>query len=213
MARTQNITLVLTISLLLAIPITSFSPRRVIAKEGLLKALAGKLTGKKLIRRVREDKVNFRLNPEVEQEIRHKGKYLGEKGLDELVSTVRTNYFSPSPTQEPQEKPAYPVEEIRWVAEAVPSQRNVLPWGLQVTVQTNVPISPTHIRIECDGAIGDSDFGFAGPTSAMFNVQVGHRGNLFELYFGGPAFTPQTPLVVKLYSVAKIRALSVSHIH
>ncbi len=112
----------------------------------------------------------------------------------------------------PAEEPSYPVEKIRWSTEAVPSRRESFPFGLQVVIQTNVVISPTHIRIDCDGPVADGQFRFAGPISSMFNVMAGPSGNSFELHFGGPPFTPQTPLVVTLYSASKIKVLRVRHL-
>jgi hypothetical protein len=64
-----------------------------IAKEGLLRSLGKKvLSSNTLIRQVEQRGVTFQLSTEEELEIRRAGKYLGKKGLDDLIATVRHNY-------------------------------------------------------------------------------------------------------------------------
>jgi hypothetical protein len=68
-----------------------------IEKEGLLKALRRKaLTEKELTREITSRGVNFQLTtPAVESEIRQAGRYLGRRGVNNLIATVRDS-FRPS---------------------------------------------------------------------------------------------------------------------
>lgn len=64
-----------------------------IAKKGLLAALEKKaLTSQELIGEINKYGVSFKLTPADEEEIRRAGKYLGKKGLNELVEVVRNNF-------------------------------------------------------------------------------------------------------------------------
>lgn len=66
-----------------------------IEKRGLLAALKHKeLTSRDLVGQVRKRGVTFGLNNATEREIREAGKYLGKKGLDDLIAAVRVNYRS-----------------------------------------------------------------------------------------------------------------------
>jgi hypothetical protein len=44
--------------------------------------------------------VDFSLTPEIEQEIRREGEYLGKAGIDKLVDAVHSNYRPDEPTEE-----------------------------------------------------------------------------------------------------------------
>lgn len=65
-----------------------------IEKEGLLKALSRKaLTEKELIREITSRGVTFQLTtPAVEGEIRLASRYLGRRGVNNLVAAVRSNF-------------------------------------------------------------------------------------------------------------------------
>jgi hypothetical protein len=82
-----------------------------IRKENLISALES-MQSRKSKRRdaawyvamVNEYKVSFRLTPDEEQQIRHAGRYLGRKGLDDLIAALRTSYrpiIAPRPSPNP----------------------------------------------------------------------------------------------------------------
>jgi hypothetical protein len=90
------------LSLLLAVPYTPVHSQRQQAKppienEGLLKSLRRKaLSANELIQEIKSRGVSFQLTaPAVENEIRQAGRYLGKRGLDNLIAAVRNN-FRPS---------------------------------------------------------------------------------------------------------------------
>jgi hypothetical protein len=102
MASTRNKTLLLAVVVSLLLPaspvISSIQQRDIdsITKEELLAALRKKaLTSKELIDEVQQYGVGFQLTPAIEEEIRSLGKYLGTKGLDDLVAAVRHKYRIP----------------------------------------------------------------------------------------------------------------------
>jgi len=72
-----------------------------ITKENLLSALEyGRLHKDKrkssdwYVEMIEEHQVSFKLTPDDEKEIRRRGNYLGDKGLDDLVAAIHKNYRS-----------------------------------------------------------------------------------------------------------------------
>lgn len=90
--------LVLTVAVVCLIPAMSTisnsqQSSEAIAKEGLLKALGKEvLSSRTLIDQIRRRGVTFKLTSTDEEEIRSAGKYLGKKGLDDLIAAIRRNY-------------------------------------------------------------------------------------------------------------------------
>jgi hypothetical protein len=87
------------LSLLLVVPYTPAYPQQrqakpPIEKEGLLKSLRrSALTEKELIQELKSRGVNFQLTtPALENEIRQAGRYLGKRGINNLIAAVRNNY-------------------------------------------------------------------------------------------------------------------------
>lgn len=77
-----------------------------ITKGALLGALRKEaLTSEELISEIQRSRLSFQLSPEDEKEIRRAGRYLGKKGLDNLVGAIRSNYrVITSPRSLPEEK-------------------------------------------------------------------------------------------------------------
>ncbi len=121
------------------------------------------------------------------------------------------------PVVQPSVTPPKPIEQILMSTEEISSPDASLPYGIAVTLQTTVPISPTHIRLRCSGSIGKARVSFAPSgsvsTSIMFNKQTIVKGNTFEFSFDQPAFTPQRPLLIKIFSAFKIEPTSIKRIY
>ncbi|HEY0375986.1 MAG TPA: hypothetical protein VGC87_03430 [Pyrinomonadaceae bacterium] len=89
--------------LLLMLPASSYSQQctRPFTKEGLLSSLRKKEIRKGDLQFVAEQMqscgVDFNLTIADEQEIRQRGKYLGEEGLNKLIAAVRQSYRVPEP--------------------------------------------------------------------------------------------------------------------
>lgn len=106
-----------------------------------------------------------------------------------------------------------PVEKITYTEERIASPRTQLPNGLSVTLQTNIQVSPTHLRLEFSAPIGEAHVTFAGPVSVMMGKSQKVEGNTFEFFIQNPPFAPQTPLVVTLFSATPISVLQVIHVY
>jgi hypothetical protein len=77
-----------------------------ITKAGLLGSLEKRvLSSKELVRELKRCYADFELTSEVENEIRGAGKYLGKKGLDDLILAVRDNYRPIEPATVSPRKP------------------------------------------------------------------------------------------------------------
>ena len=104
----------------------------------------------------------------------------------------------------PSEAPA--IKKVSWVSEATPSSDEHFPYGLKITIQTSVPISPVDLVVECTGDIGRITSWYLGEPGMLMAtmVRAGVHGRTCELGFDSPAVTPQKPLVIILISTEKI---------
>lgn len=86
-----------------------------IEKEGLLMALRRKaLPEKELIQEITSRGVNFQLNtPAAEDEIRRAGRYLGRRGVDNLVAAVRANFRRPPEERSGPQRPKPDIYRVR----------------------------------------------------------------------------------------------------
>lgn len=110
------------------------------------------------------------------------------------------------------QEPHPPIKKLAFVSEEISSPSEKQPYGLRVTIQTNTPINPVHLKVECDGRISEAHVSFAGPTSVMFNKMTTISNDIFEFSFAMPPFTPQTPLIVTLFSRTRIQVQKVSEV-
>lgn len=106
-----------------------------------------------------------------------------------------------------------PAEKITYTEQRIASPRSQLPNGLSVTLQTNIQISPTHLRIEFSAPIGEAHVRFAGPVSVMMGMIEKVEGNTFDFFIQSPPFAPQNPLEVELFSATPISVLKVIHVY
>jgi hypothetical protein len=109
------------------------------------------------------------------------------------------------PTVQPEstEKPDFPVEQFTLTPESIASPFKNLPFGLRITVQSTVKVQPVHFRVICSDVIGQAQAGVAG-ASVHMGVMESIDKNTFEFSFESPAFTPQQPIIVKLFSAKRI---------
>jgi hypothetical protein len=137
-------------------------------------------------------------------------KYPGQYS-DEMPPTAKGEGRALSQDVEP---PA--VERLTYSSESIHSWREDLPYGLMVTIQTNVVIEPTHLKVECNGQIGVADFTLASTGAinvvALKNMQMMVNGSVFELSFDD-AFRPQRPVIVTILSATKIKVERVARVH
>lgn len=102
------------------------------------------------------------------------------------------------------------IENTRLIQKPTISDKAEYPYGLQVIIQSNVVIQPVGFGLECDGEIGDFSFFIAGQTAYM-SVQKGIGGganrNVAIIKFGFPPLTPESPMVVTLFSKTQIKVV------
>lgn len=86
------------------------------------------------------------------------------------------------------------------------------PFGLEVVVQTDVDIIPVKLAILCDGPVGKGAAGFEDGGAYTMVIQGLADGNdhIFIAKWETPAWTPQKPIVVRLFSKSAIRAIGLS---
>ncbi|HEY0172861.1 MAG TPA: hypothetical protein VGB98_17705 [Pyrinomonadaceae bacterium] len=140
----------------------------------------------------------YRLNAAFEWE---KGSPMFRIPLDTLREKL--DAVSKAALPPPIQQPEFPIERITIAPEAIPSPREDLPFGLRVTIQSTVPVSPVHFLVECSGPIGHGSDGPVG-GGVMTEHFWGWEGNKYEFKYESPALTPQRPAQVLLFSAKKI---------
>jgi hypothetical protein len=121
-------------------------------------------------------------------------------------------------------KPNSPApENIELVSqENLSSNQPEFPYMLKVILQTHTVIQPVAFVFRCDGKIGSAVTGFGGEAVVMFvkdnNFIASVHGepvgtnDVYVTKFESPAFSPERPMIVWLYSVEKIKMVSFQQI-
>jgi len=133
------------------------------------------------------------------------------QNLPEEPKAAKTPKHEPHAPNEKTESPLF--SDLRVTQRLVPSDKADLPFGQEITVQTAVSIEPVAIVIKCDGEIGDGRGGVGAGVyiKTKQGVVVDHP-DWYLVEFESPAFTPQSPLVVTLFSKQRINALTVEQV-
>ena len=111
----------------------------------------------------------------------------------------------------PSQEPPLPPERIRAFSKQISSDDEKFPYALEVTIQTNVPISPTRFLIEFSGPIGKANYGFYG-MGVFTNVTERRQGNTYFFSFDGPIFRPESPIGVWVYSTTQVKMVSITRL-
>jgi hypothetical protein len=96
----------------------------------------------------------------------------------------------------------------------IPSTYPEAKFGWQATIQTNTSIQPISLLVECSGDVYRGEFalsrynGLAGMNSGV----LAENKHIFRIDLNSPAFTPDLPIIVKLYSKEDIRIIKVSKV-
>jgi hypothetical protein len=114
---------------------------------------------------------------------------------------------NPAPTTqvEPPSLPAPP--HISFTQARGVSTNPAFPYALQVTIQSDQQV-PVAFAVNCTGAVGDVKAILIG-QGAYMSVMLGTNGNAALVKFGYPPLTPQSPLVITIFSKDDIRAIAV----
>lgn len=137
------------------------------------------------------------------------------KPSQNLIQPPKEPLHRPQKQSEDKTTPQEPhplIKKLAFVSEEVSSPSEKQPYGLRVTIQTNTPINPVHLKVECDGRISEGHVKFARLISVMSGKMTTIRNDIFEFSFTMPPFTPQTPLVVTLFSRTRIQVQKISEV-
>jgi hypothetical protein len=109
-----------------------------------------------------------------------------------------------------------PVLHVRYTSSSVVSNIDAAPHGLRVVVQTDVPITGASFRLVFTGPIRFADFRYtttAREGVAMSTLQGMFKkveGDTFSFGFAAPAFVPEQPIIVTVFSAAQVAVKSLS---
>jgi hypothetical protein len=93
---------------------------------------------------------------------------------------------------------------LRHIETRIPSTLPQYPYGMQVVVQTDKPISGV-IDISCDGPIGDGNFNIVGVSAMVAGANIPQENhNYYIVNIQSPKLLPETPLLIRLYSANSI---------
>ena len=106
------------------------------------------------------------------------------------------------------------VEGVRWTSRQVPSDREDLPYAIEVTFQVAAPVQPFGIVFTCDQPLVEGAPHFAD-VSVFEMVKTAHvhptgeldDGKRYYVGFASPAVTPQRPLLVTLFGMQPFKVL------
>jgi hypothetical protein len=95
----------------------------------------------------------------------------------------------------------------------VASQENVqspypqMPYALRIVLQTSISIQPVSLAFECDGDIGQGAVSLGSDqVFRAYNPKIGLlSAKVYGVSFSLPAFTPDKPMVITLYSKERIK--------
>lgn len=117
----------------------------------------------------------------------------------------------PQTKSEPQKVEPPILVGLRYTQKRTTSTNQELPYGQEITIQTDKVMQPTKLVVICDGKIGYGEFHLAVDAvyiKSKSGLAEGHP-EAFLVYFESPPFSPQTPLIVTLFSKQAIKAIKV----
>ncbi len=103
-----------------------------------------------------------------------------------------------------------PVRKLQFSEESVSSKKDSAPFAVRVVIQTNVAIQPTSIVLKCTSEVSEGEWSVRG-VGGLGSSGDGYAGDhsKFWLFFGEPAFKPDTPIIVLLMAKQLIHVVSV----
>lgn len=126
----------------------------------------------------------------------------------------------PQPSSPPSEsraknQPAPMLAHIRIADQKqVVSTLSDFPYAWQVVLQTDQEIAPVAFELICDGNVGRGEANFNG--GAVFTQSksggMDNAPNTFGFEWATPAFTPNNPIIVTLWSKSPLKVLSIQKI-
>jgi hypothetical protein len=137
-----------------------------------------------------------------------------KSGFDQLtgaLTSIVSNKAAPSKKPSTPELPPPVLQGIRYTQRRTASTNPAAPYGLQVIIQTDSNMQPVGFALECDGEIDSFNFFVAGQSAFMNVLQAiqGPQHNMAVLRFGFPPLTPESPLVVTIFSKQDLRVIEI----
>jgi len=109
------------------------------------------------------------------------------------------------------------VEGVRWVSESLPSSPHAdAPYGLKITIQTNVPLRPVwQLNLVCSAPILKGDYtpplrGGAGISGGAHGVATTDP-KVYVVRETILPFDPDTPVVVRLYAAVPLKMVRLAY--
>jgi len=127
------------------------------------------------------------------------------QGERELVARVELprGFVTPRNTPPAPKPTPLPILNLRHTSKAIPSTRADAPYGLEVTIQTNVTINGIDLDIVCSGPVSSGELmpsgNFTGMVAGGVRVVPDHP-NILAASMISPVFEPAIPLLVRVYS-------------
>jgi hypothetical protein len=99
----------------------------------------------------------------------------------------------------------------------IPSDDPQLPFGWEVTIETDKEISPVQLWVICNGDIGKGHGKFLNGKEFLFPTEAPmltglYHPDVFNIKWAKPSWKPDDPVVIQLFSKTPIRALSVTQV-
>jgi hypothetical protein len=105
------------------------------------------------------------------------------------------------------------VPHIRYTSAPTVSMSDAAPYGLQVVLQTDAPVTGLSFKLTFNGPIRMADFRYTTarrPGMETSNLQMAFKqidGNTFSFGFASPAFIPEEPIIAVVFSAAEVAVL------
>ena len=116
------------------------------------------------------------------------------------------NNYAPPPT-------TLPIKQVNASSKQINSTYPDYPYGLEIILQTTVPISHHHIRLEFNAPVYNRIVNFGQGASMILNaIDYGTPANIYE--FSGsanPEFSPARPMHVYVYSDKPIHLVKLEY--
>jgi hypothetical protein len=88
------------------------------------------------------------------------------------------------------------------------------PYGVEIVVQTDIPIQPAQIHVECDSAIIHAQATIPGTNLIQMETfrQWPDRPNIYEYSFEQPAFAPIRPVSITIWGKEELHITTVKSV-
>lgn len=104
------------------------------------------------------------------------------------------------------------IEGLRFTSRRIPSAVKDAPYGLEITIQTDISTQPSRFLLYCDGPVAQTDW-FAGMSSIAGVNTLPNDPKVVQADVTMPAIAPQNPLVVTLFSKDAVKVIGIKRVY